>query len=105
MKKYMLVLFVCLFSSTSFSQSRRWFYQPMNCYVSGTIANCVTTNYRFEPIFCEAQVNAITYTGKVISKYFEGWIQVRENGVITVKISEDDNDTIVNIKSTARCLF
>lgn len=103
MKKIFLVLCVCLFSSTVLSKSERWFYQPINCFISGTHSTCVTTNYRFKPAFCQAYVEARTFGSEIVSGSFEGWIQVRESE--TIILSAAENDLIVNINATARCLL
>lgn len=105
MKKYMLILSICLFSSTSFSNTESWFYQPMNCYITGSFANCVTTNYRFQAAFCKAEAHAKTFTGNTVSNYFEGWIESRKSIAINLTIDEDSNDVITNVHAVAKCLL
>ena len=105
MNKIVLVLALGLFSTASFSQVRRWFHTPMNCYISGSVARCQATNYRFRPIYCEAQASAVTSFGYRLNGFFRGWVQPRQSAFVFIRANNPYRDPIVQARANARCLF
>lgn len=105
MNKIFIAITICFVSTASSAQVRRWFYQPMNCFVSGSGANCQTVNHRFNPIYCEAEASARTYRGFFLRGFFRGWIQPRQSGYIYINANNPYRDPIVRTQARARCLF
>lgn len=103
--KKLFILTILLFSVSASSQVRRWFYQPMNCYIDGFGARCQTINHRFQPIYCEAQAVGLTSYGFSLRSFFRGWIQRGQSAYVFVRANNPYRDPLVNVHAQARCLF
>lgn len=103
--KKLIAIFMMTISIQSFAQVRRWFYQPINCFIDGRGASCQTTNYRFNSIFCEAQAFAQTSYGYVLNGFYQGWIQPGQSAFVYVRANNPFTDPVIRANATARCLF